>query len=131
MRHNLTVYPRVAEIVDSSTERASRLARESRPLHRVVPLRRKMFFVGNKPDYCNVCFVNPDFSRISKHKTIFKTRSASVNLADLERLERGSRTILSGDSQCFWLLSSLLTQLKDDGYKTYAHMHHSYIYMHL
>ena len=31
-RHNLTVYPRVAEIVDSSAERASRLARESRPL---------------------------------------------------------------------------------------------------
>ena len=39
------VYPRVAEIIDSSAERASRLARESRPLHRVVPLRRKMYFV--------------------------------------------------------------------------------------
>ena len=90
MRHNLTVYPRVAEIVDSSTERASRLAREFHPLHRVVPLRRKMFLVGDKLDYCNALFVNRDFSRISKHKTILKTRSASVNLVDLERLERGS-----------------------------------------
>ena len=116
-RHNLSVCRRVAEIVDSSAERASRLARESRPLHRVVPLRRKMFFVGDKPNYCNARFVNPDFSRISKHKTILKTRTSSVNLADLERLERGSRTILAGDSQCFWLLSSLLAQLKDDGYR--------------
>ena len=116
-RHNLTVYPRVAEIVDSSAERASRLARESHPLHRVVPLRWKMFFVGDNPHYCNARFVNTDFSRISKHKTILKTRTSSVNLADLESLERGSRTILAGDSQCFWLLSSLLAQLNDDGYQ--------------
>ena len=109
-RHNLTVYPRVAEIVDSSAERASRLARESRPLHRVVPLRRKMFFVGDIPNYCNAWFVNPDFSRISKHKTIFKTRTSSVNLA-------GFPYYFSLDSQCFWLLSSLLAQLKDDGYR--------------
>ena len=115
-RQNLTVYPRVAEIVNSSAERASRLARESWPLYRVVPLRRKMFFVGAHPDYCNARLVNPDFARISKHKNILRTRTSSVNLADLERIERGSRTILAGDSQCFWLLSSLLTQLKDDGY---------------
>ena len=75
-RHNLTVYSRVAEIVDSSAERASRLARESRLLHRVVSLRRKMFFVGDNPNYCNTRFVNPDFSRISKHKTILKTRAS-------------------------------------------------------
>ena len=76
-------------------------------MHRVVPLRLKMFFVGDKPNYCNARFVNPDFSRILKHKTILKTRTSSVNLADLERLERGSRTTLAGDSRCFWLLSSL------------------------
>ena len=40
-----------------------------------------------------------------------------VSLADLEKVERGARAILAGDSQCFWLLSSLLTQLKDDGYR--------------
>ena len=42
-----------------------------------------------------------------------------VNLADLERLERGFRTIIAGDSQCFWLLSYLLAQLKDDGYRPF------------
>ena len=116
-RHNLTVYPRVPEIVDSSAEMASRLARESCCLHHVVPLRRKMFFVGDNPKYCNARFVNPDFSRIFKHKTIHKTCTSMVNLADLEHLERGSRTIIAGDSQCFWLLSYLLAQFKDDGYR--------------
>ena len=62
-------------------------------------------------------FVNPDFSRISKNKSILKTRASSVSLVDLEKLDRGSRTILAGDSQCFWLLSSLLAQLRDESYK--------------
>ena len=92
-RQNLTVYPRVAELIDSSAERASHLARESRPLHRVVPLRRKMFFVGDKPDFCNERYVNPDFARISKNKTILKSRNSSVSLGDLERIERSSRSI--------------------------------------
>ena len=116
-RQNLAIYPRVSELVDASSDRASRLARESRPLYRVVPLKRKMFHVGDQPDYCAARFLNPDFSRISKNKNILKTLASSVSLADLEKLDRGSCTILAGDSQCFWLLSSLLAQLKDEGYK--------------
>ena len=116
-KQNLKVYPRVAELVNASADRASRLARESRALHRVVPLKRKMFYVGDEPDYCSARFLNPDFSCISKTKNILKSRSSSVTLADLEKLDRGLRTILAGDSQCFWLLSSLLAQLKGDGYK--------------
>ena len=114
---NLVIYARVSEIVEASTDRASRFARESRPLHRVVPLRRRMFYVGDQPDYCSARFLNPDFSRISKHKTILKSLSSSVSLSDLERLDRASRTILAGKSQSFWLLSSLLAQLRDEGYK--------------
>ena len=116
-RQNLRVYPRVSEIVDASAERAFRLACESRLLHKVVPLRRKVFFVGDDQDFCNARFVNSDFARISNSKTILKTRLSSVNLADFEWIERASRTLLAGDSQCFWLLASLLAQLKDDGYR--------------
>ena len=116
-RQNLTVYPRVAELVNASADRASRLSRESRALHRVVPLKRRMFYVGDDPDYCSACFLNPDFARISKSKNILKSRASSVTLTDLEKLDRSSRTILARDSQCFWLLSSLLAQLKDDGYR--------------
>ena len=115
-RQNLTVYPRVSEVIDAILEKASRLARESRPLHKIVPLRRKVFFAGDNQDFCDARFVYFNFARISNNKTILKTRLSSVNLADLERIERASRTVLAGDSQCFWLLSSLLAQLKDDGY---------------
>ena len=89
----LTVYPRVAEIVDASADRAARLARESRPLHRVVPLRRKLFNVGDRPDFCNARYVNPDFSQISQNKTILKSRNASMSLSDMEKVERGVRSI--------------------------------------
>ena len=111
------VYPRVAEFIDSNSDRAVRLARESRPLHRVVPLRQLLFNVGDQPDFSNARYANPDFSRIAQNKNILKTRNASVSLADLEKVERGIRSILAGDSQCFWLLSSLLAQLRDDGYR--------------
>ena len=75
-----------------------------------------MFFVGDDQDFCNARFVSPDFARISNSKTILKTRLSSVTLSDLKRIEHTSHTVLAGDSQCFWLLSSLLAQLKDDGY---------------
>ena len=112
-RQFLMVYTRVAEIIDASADRAARLARESRPLHRVVPLRRKLFNVGDRPDFCNARYVNPEFSRISQNKNILKSRNASMSLSDLEKV----RSILAGDSQCFWLLSSLLVQLREDGYR--------------
>ena len=70
-KSNLLIYPRVSELVEASADRASGLARESRPLHRVVPLRRRTFHVGDQPDYCATRFLNPDFSRISKQKTFF------------------------------------------------------------
>ena len=40
----------------------------------------------------------------------------SVSLSNLERLDRVARMIIAGDSQCYWFLSALLAQLKEDGY---------------
>ena len=82
---NLMVYPRVSEIIDASSDKASRLVRESRPLHKVVPLMRKIFFVGDDQDFCNARYVNLDFSHISNSKTILKSRLSSVSLNDLEK----------------------------------------------
>ena len=100
-RQNLTIYPRVLELVDASADRASLLARESRALHRVVPLKRKMFYVGDQPDYCAARFLIPVFSRISKNKNILKTRASSVTLADLEKLDRGSELFLRAIRSAF------------------------------
>ena len=62
-KQNLTVYPMVVD-------RASRLSRESRALHRVVPLKYRMFYVGDDPDYCSARFLNPDFARIKEYSEI-------------------------------------------------------------
>ena len=101
LRQHLRVYPRVSETIDASSEKATRLARKSRPLHRVVPLKCKIFNVGDDQDFCSARFVNPDYSRISNLKSILKSRLSSVSLADLEKIERASRTVIAGDSQCF------------------------------
>ena len=98
-RPNLTLYPRVDEILDSCTDRASRFARESKPLHRVLPLKRRTFHVGDQPGFYSARYVNPDFSRITKPKTILKSRASSVSLADLEKLDRASRSLVAGQSQ--------------------------------
>ena len=103
-RQRLRVYPRVNEILDASTEKGLRLACESKPLHKVVPLRRKNFHVADAPDFCAARFVNPDFLRISNSKNILKSRLSSVTFADLEKIERAGRTVIAGDSQCFWLI---------------------------
>ena len=43
VHQRLWVYPRINEILDASTEKTSRLACESKPLHKVVPLGVKSF----------------------------------------------------------------------------------------
>ena len=82
-----------------------------------MPLRRKVFPVADVPNFCAARFVILDFSRISSSKNIQKLRLSSVSFADLEKVERAGRTIIVGDSQCFWRLSSLLAQLKEDGFR--------------
>ena len=50
-RPKLCVYPRVDELVAQSQDRAAKLAWESKQLHRVIPLRRRLFPVADYPDY--------------------------------------------------------------------------------
>ena len=40
-----------------------------------------------------------------------------MSLADLEKIEHAGRRVIAGYSQCFWLLSSLLAQLKENGFR--------------
>ena len=116
-RKFMRLYPRVSEIQTTVREYAANLSRESRPLFRMLPSRRRAFSIGDDPEFCKQRFINSDFSRICRSKSVPKSRMASVSLADLERFDRVARMVLAGDSQCFWFLSALLAQLKEDGYK--------------
>ena len=72
----LTLYPRVDEILDSCADRAARYAKESKPLHRVLPFKRKATPVGDRPDFCMARYLNSDFSRISRQKKILRSRAS-------------------------------------------------------
>ena len=69
------------------------------------------------PDYAAPRCLNPDFSRLMRNKSISKSRAGTVAFSDMERLERTSRTVVGGFSEGYWLLSSLLSRLKQDGYR--------------
>ena len=113
----LTLYPRVDEILDSCADRAARFAKELKPLYRVLPFKCKATPIGDRPDFCVSRYVNSDFSRISRQKTILRSCASSMTLSDLEKLDRASRSLIAGQSQSFWLLSSLLAQLRDEDFK--------------
>ena len=83
----------------------------------MLPSKRRSLSIGDAPDFCKQRFLNADYLRICRSKSVPRSRMASVSLADLERLDRATRMVLAGDSQCFWFLTSLLSQLKEDGYR--------------
>ena len=113
----MRLYPWVSKIQSSVHDYAANLSRESRPLFRVLPSRRRAVSIGDDPDFCRQHFLNSDFARICWSRSVSKSLMASVSLADLECLDRVARMILAGDSQCYWFLSALLVQLKEDGYQ--------------
>ena len=116
-RLRLCIYPRVNELVADTSERASKLACESKLLSRIIPLRRNVFPVADQPDYSSPRFLNPDFARISNKKNIAKSKRCVATFADLEKIERAALTLVAGQLHSYWLLSALLVQLKQDGFK--------------
>ena len=116
VRPKLRWYPRVQEIVAKTQDRAQRLAREGKSAQKVIPLRRRLFPVADALDYAAPKWLNPDFARLTRNKTIPISCAGTISFADMEKLERTSRTLVGGFSQEYWLLSSSLSQLKQDGY---------------
>ena len=82
LRPKLRIYPRVTELVTKNMERAAKCARGSKPLHKMIPIRHKVFPVVDEPDFSAPRWLNPDFTRIANHKVISKTKYSSTALAD-------------------------------------------------
>ena len=89
------------EILDSCADQATRFAKESKSLHRVLPFKRKATPVGDRPDFCLARYVNIDFSRISRQTKILRSRALSMTLSDLETLDQASQSLIAGQSQSF------------------------------
>ena len=60
-RKFMRLYPRVSEIQAFVSEYAANLSRESRPLFRMLPSRRRSLSIGDDPDFCRQRFINSDF----------------------------------------------------------------------
>ena len=116
-RPRMRVYPQVSKLVAQSSERATKLAHESKPLFKVIPIRRKVFPVPDEPDFASPRFLYPDCAHISNNKNVPKTNVSAATFADLEKVERCSRMLVAGHSQSYWLLPALLSQLKQDGFR--------------
>ena len=89
-RPKRNLYPHISKIVSQTQDRSAKLARESKPVHRVLLFKRRIFAVADEPDYTTLLLVNPDFSRLTANKTIAKTRAGSISFADMEKLEKCS-----------------------------------------
>ena len=78
-RKFMTLFPRISEFQPTSSERAARLSRESRPLFKILPLRRRAVSVGNDYDFCDQRFFNSDYSRICSSKSVPESGTASIH----------------------------------------------------
>ena len=96
----VTLYPRVDEILDSYADRATRFAKESKPLHHVLPFKRKATPVGDRPDFCLARYVNTEFSHISRQTKILRSRFVNDS-SYLEKLDQASQSLIAGQSQSF------------------------------
>ena len=65
----------------------------------MIPLCRRSFPVADDLDYAAPRWLNPDFARLTRNKSIAKSRAGTVSFSNLERLERTSHTIVGGFSQ--------------------------------
>ena len=96
----VTLYPRVDELLDSYADRATRFAKESKPLHRVLPFKRKATPVGDQPDFCLARYVNTDFLICLDRRRSY-VHALSMTLSYLEKLDQASQSLIAGQSQSF------------------------------
>ena len=78
-RKFMNLYPRISEIQPTSSEHAARWSRESHPLFKILPPRRRTVSIGDDSDFCDQRFLNSDYSLICSSKSVPKSGSASIN----------------------------------------------------
>ena len=96
----VTLYPRVDEFLDSYADRATRFAKESKPLHRVLPFKRKATPVGDRPEFYLARYVITDFSHMYSQTKILR-HASSMTLSYLGKLDQASQSLIASQSQSF------------------------------
>ena len=115
-RPQMRVYPRLSELLSQSSESSAKFACESKPLHKVFRC-VVSFPVADDPDFASPWWLNTDFAWNTGNKCIAKTCVSAVTFADLEKVEKCSKTLVAGQSQSYWLLPTLLSLLEQDRFQ--------------
>ena len=104
VRPRLRWYPRVQKIVAKTQDRVQRLAREGKSAQKVISLWRRLFPVADELDYAAPKWLNPDFARLTRNKTIAKSHVGTISFTDMENWRELSH--ISG-----WFLPRILAAL--------------------
>ena len=100
----------------ATRESAAALSRKLKPLSAVLPKKNRKHSVADMPEFSTATAINPDFSRLTDNKTVSNKRWGSITFLEMERMESVSRSLLEGNSYSLWLMSGLLSQLKQAGF---------------
>ena len=84
-RPRFHLYPRVADIIQGTRDRASSLARRTKPLTSILPKKRRLQSVADEPEFSSPQVLNPDFSQLAENKSISNRCMSSVTFFELER----------------------------------------------
>ena len=115
-RLHFRLYPRVEEVMTVTREHAAALSRKLKPLSAVLPKKNRKHSVANVPNFATAPPVNSGFSRPTNNKTVSSNRWGSITFLEMDRMEYVSRSLLEGISQPLWLMSGILSQLKQAGF---------------
>ena len=109
---HLRLYPRVQEVMTATRELAAALSRKMKPFSAVLPKKNRKHSIADVPEFSTAPLVNSNFSHLTDNKTVSNKRWGSITFLEMDRMESVSRSLLEGISHSLWLLSGILSQLK-------------------
>ena len=100
----------------ATREHTAALSWKMKPLSAVLPKKNRKHSVADIPNFAAAPPVNPDFSCLTNNKTVSRKRWGSNTFLEMDRMESVSRSLLEGTSHSLWLMSGILSQLKQAGF---------------
>ena len=111
------LYPQVSTIVTDVQARADSLADRSKPVQSILPKPHRLHAIGDAPDFTQPFRLNPDFVHITRNETVSGHHCGQMTFNDMGCLETCAKSLLQGQSYSLWMLSGIMSFLKQDGFQ--------------
>ena len=103
-------------MMTATREGAAALSRKLKPLSAVLTKKNQKHSVADVPEFSSAPPVNLDFSDLTDNKTVSNKCWGSITFLEMECMESVSRSLLEGNSHSLWLMSGILSQMKQAGF---------------